>query len=148
MNILETYCQTPYGSNYWNIVARKKPECEKKMTLLENLNEFLEKHNPISEIICTHSLMNHFQKLGIDKKLILFPSNLEEIQKMVSPIPSWFLAGSTQDHSLIACLLVDDETHSSMNRPNFTINSFTHEQKLLLSLMGEKELSQSRLFAL
>jgi hypothetical protein len=136
---------------------------------LELLKDFLESNQELGRIVCTPDIAEELLRFGV-MTADAFPKNFRELTEIISTEPTWFLAGSDTDTSLITCLIQQSDQGFSLNEYSaeivldglFVMGSewppaaahrfdlrplhFSREQGWLLSLIGTDALLNSDLF--
>jgi hypothetical protein len=169
IEILQYRCITGCGPNLWDNLSGDTCQDQPLYTLLELLKDFLETQPQWGRIVCSQPIADSLLRFGITE-VELFPDHFKKLCETIAMKPTWYLAGSDSDTSLIACLIQESEQgftlheHSSKTGLDalFVIGSdwppsakhrfdlrplkLSREQVGLLSLIGAAEVLKSDLF--
>jgi len=169
IEILKYSSITRYGPNLWDNLSGETCEDQPQFTLLELLKDFLESQPQFGRIVCSRHIAEGLSRFGITE-VGLIQDNLKSLCETISDKPTWFLAGSEKDSSLITCLIQQSDQgfsiqeHSSKTvldglfvigndwappaKHRFDLRSLnlSREQSWFLSLIGATDVLKSDLF--
>lgn len=103
IRVRETSLSTEEGTSFWEVLTQvRKIPCVEQ-TLVEKLRAFLEQHEPLPRLVCTHNLVVPLRRLAPKQPLESFPASLNAFAERLDAHPTWFIAG--QGTRFFACSL-------------------------------------------
>lgn len=159
--ILNYYFHTPFGSDPWDNLSGTRAETMPRPTLLELLDEFIEKQSQGYQLVCSAKIAEKLAKLEFENTLP-FSSEIMPLSRLITHKPIWFLANSESDNTLIGSLIkrsdcgfslsdalsLMSEDWKSSTKPRIDLHSlpFSREQVWVLSLILAQELQDLEIF--
>jgi len=166
IKILSSHCSTKYGPHIFDNLRGDPPETQPEYTLLDQIKLWMDQYPGSDQIICTPGLVAGVELLCDITITALFPESFDALCEQITHTPTWFLAGSPVNNSLVGCAMVRSDQGFKMVETDldavimtesqilpevpyvFDLSALPHsqEQAWLLALMGADHLMQSPLF--
>lgn len=164
--IHDSFCHTRFGQNIFDHLIQETSEIPEDLTQLELIARWSKKTSDYSNIVCTQDLYPPLVKVCNRQISSLFPISFQSLQACICETPTWFLAGSESNKSLVACklsrstegfMIHDSELDAViLTQPQESLEAlysfdlsepiYSREQACLLALLGARYLMQSPVF--